>query len=474
MTVYLAFLYLPFCLGAVTNLNDLSCSPKLETGVLSQVPSRFDFGNFSEQEYCLAQCAPNECCRHKKYKMNQAAKKWYHTLVDNRSPVSEDDYDVTLVTFGSFNRINTFNLIHDAWPGPKVAVFSVYNYSSELRHMAELQIRLLTEAVQQWSNIKVIVVMVLYDRDYFTRQFQRADAERTVQPLLPLNTLRNIAVDHAKTNFVFPLDMDFVPAATLYPKLRSGILATMARIPRPALVIPHWESLDCRNPDVPANFNELVKSAVSGRIRPFHVTARELIPGLINEIKADDVEDVSCFRPQYTVSRGIFTSNYTRWWYDSLVGHQGFYRVQADYASIYDDQGQLTETEKWEPFMVVARQDLVGHQLPRYREAFVGRHFNKISFVLQLRAQNYQFYTLRQEFTTHVAHKLAATSRAMRNHHQHMRAILDTHESELMATLVNMTQSEVEEQVRRQRSLAGVDELMNADKYHKGLHCVPA
>jgi hypothetical protein len=78
-------------------------------------------------------------------------------LVDNREPVSDDEYDVTLVSFGTFNRINTFNLIHDAWPGPKVAVFTIYNYTEELRHMAERELEALWTASQQWSNVKVSI-----------------------------------------------------------------------------------------------------------------------------------------------------------------------------------------------------------------------------------------------------------------------------------------------------------------------------
>lgn len=39
--------------------------------------------------------------------------------------------------------------------------------------------------------------------------------------------------------------MDFVPSATLYDKLREVVLPRMATVDRAALVVPHFEALNC-------------------------------------------------------------------------------------------------------------------------------------------------------------------------------------------------------------------------------------
>ena len=33
--------------------------------------------------------------------------------------------------------------------------------------------------------------------------------------LVPINTIRNIVADYARTNFIFTVDIDFIPSSTL-------------------------------------------------------------------------------------------------------------------------------------------------------------------------------------------------------------------------------------------------------------------
>jgi hypothetical protein len=63
----------------------------------------------------------------------------------------------------------------------------------------------------------------------------------------------------------------------------------------------------------------------------------------------------------------------------------------------------------WEPFLALRRFNIHDHnilELPRYHEGFVGRYFNKVSFVTNIRAEQPEIYTLRREFMVHVPHKL--------------------------------------------------------------------
>jgi len=49
--------------------------------------------------------------------------------------------------------------------------------------------------------LQVIVYVVQEANDFYTAQFLQEDSQS--RPILPINTLRNLAVDHASTNYIF-------------------------------------------------------------------------------------------------------------------------------------------------------------------------------------------------------------------------------------------------------------------------------
>ena len=73
--------------------------------------------------------------------------------------------------------------------------------------------------------------------------------------------------------------MDFVPSTTLYKKLTTYLLPKMATIDRGVFVIPHWEALECDNSvRIPRDFKTLRQYSREGILRPFHVTAKRIMP----------------------------------------------------------------------------------------------------------------------------------------------------------------------------------------------------
>ena len=95
----------------------------------------------------------------------------------------------------------------------------------------------------------------------------------------------------------------------------------------------------------------------------------------------------------------------------------------------------------WEPFVLLRKQERDGSVLPRYREGFVGRHFNKVSFVIELRALGYQFYTLRQHLLTHVPHNRLTTSSMAYGHHMAaMSHVLKLQAMELLPAILHSHQ----------------------------------
>ena len=104
-----------------------------------------------------------------------------------------------------------------------------------------------------------------------------------------------------------------------------------------------------------------------------------------------------------------------RWLRESQAGIEGAFKLSIT--------GPLFD-KYYEPFVVVKRVEANGVTLPRYGEQYVGRFKNKISFVTQLRGNHYRFYTLRQEFLTHIPHPISNQSTdAMQAHLLNMRVL---------------------------------------------------
>ena len=90
------------------------------------------------------------------------------------------------------------------------------------------------------------------------------------------------------------VDLDFVPSTGLHASMLSQLPA-LNQIPFAALVVPHFESLDCEHPDLPTNVQDLYRSLQAGRIRPFYAEAAELIPGAPAPMSTPT--SGTCFKP---------------------------------------------------------------------------------------------------------------------------------------------------------------------------------
>lgn len=337
-------------------------------------------------EYCLTRCDLRVCCE-------ESVRKGRTWLVVVKDDMTTRDLDVTLVTQGTLDRVSNVDLINAAWEGPKVVVFALFHAHTSASVLAE-QRQAIQRAAEAWSNIVVVICDLVDTEDFYTRQF--ASFKR---PLLPINTLRNIGVDLTHTNYVFPLDIDFIPSRQLYTKLVRAYLPLAQHIDRVAMVIPHWEALRCTGRvRMPTTFDELHTQTIRGSSRPFHVTATHLIHGQWTLGEQDVCDDDGTNNWIY----GIQTSNYHDWFASSSLGHDGLFPVTVT--------TNPTEDRYYEPFVVVRRVEVGGFPLPRYPEQFVGRFKNKIAFVSSLRTHRYRFFTIRREFVVHAPHSVSNQS----------------------------------------------------------------
>jgi hypothetical protein len=110
----------------------------------------------------------------------------------------------------------------------------------------------------------------------------------------------------------------------------------------------------------------------------------------------------------------------------------------------------FTLLQMWEPFVLLRKEEKDGTKLPRYREGFISRHFDKISFLVELQALDYQFHTLRQHLLTHVPHnRLTSANLASVTHLVAMQEVLNMQALELRPAIRRTI-------ARRQRGSQGV------------------
>lgn len=168
--------------------------------------------------------------------------------------------------------------------------------------------------------------------------------------MYPVNYLRNVALKYVNTEFVFLSDIDFLPMYGLYHHLQE-VLQTMDSNEKVALVVPAFETLLYRV-DFPHNKSQLLDMISRGKINTF---------------RAD------------VWSRGHGATDFEHWRTATEP-----YRVswQVDY----------------EPYVVVRSS------VTPYDTRFAGFGWNKVSHIMELYAQGYEFVVLPDSFMVHMPH----------------------------------------------------------------------
>ena len=93
----------------------------------------------------------------------------------------------------------------------------------------------------------------------------------------PINFLRNLAMDQARTKYVFLSDMDFLPSLGSYEALQSSVKSLLSDHPDRLLVVPAFETTSYTNQEFPSTKAELVKMLDLGEILTFR--SREWLAG---------------------------------------------------------------------------------------------------------------------------------------------------------------------------------------------------
>eukprot|EP00736_Rhodelphis_marinus_P006170 Rmarinus@m.11655 len=358
------------------------------------------------QKYCM-RWKGESCCE-------QITSDDLMVIHDSNGPAAADD--VTLVTFGTYQRISSFRRAAKTWPGPKVLFlyFTVYNAGEEEIVNAELEEvkNLMATDAEVSANTRIVAYVARgpdeCTDDVNTFHGKEKGGAPELHPLIPINTMRNIAADSARTRFIFPLDLDFFPSITLYPNLRQH-LWRLGSINRAAFVVPQFAMFTCsdRAPQddslselekfnsqlIPLDFDDLAWDLLDGRVKTFHGDNTQF--GLPSSMRKE------CDVTQHDHTP-LFETDYKRYLEESLSPYGGIYEIDA----FLQTHGHTLQEKDllYEPYIVISRVDRQGREIPRYNEHFVGYYKNKISWLTELRIWKYIFYVVRREFVAHAPH----------------------------------------------------------------------
>ena len=246
--------------------------------------------------------------------------------------VSSDPNDVTLLLHGTLDRLLTLlEPMCRHWEGPMS--IAVCLYDSEVSSFLDLISS--SPIIRLRRNIGYHIV---YKEGIF----------------YPSNPLRNVALQNARTPYVFFNDIDFLPSFGLYPYLKQTV--SKFDLSKTVLVVPAFET--CTDPKTftfPRSKSTLLTMVANEEVLQFH---------------------------HKIYIRGHAPTDYPKWEKATKP-----YKIQWQ--------------PSYEPYLVASAN--VTPLDPR----FISRDFNKVSHIEELYYQRYEFYVLSDGFILHLPHALS-------------------------------------------------------------------
>uniref|UniRef100_A0A8C4S5M5 LARGE xylosyl- and glucuronyltransferase 1 n=1 Tax=Erpetoichthys calabaricus TaxID=27687 RepID=A0A8C4S5M5_ERPCA len=241
---------------------------------------------------------------------------------------SADNTDVTLVAQLSMDRLQMLEAICKHWEGP----ISLALYLSDAEAQQFLRYAQGSEVLMGRRNVGYHIV-------YKEGQFY------------PVNLLRNVAMKHVNTPYMFLSDIDFLPMYGLYEYLRKSVVQLDMANTKKALIVPAFETLRYR--------------------LSFPKSKAELLSQL-------DMGTLFTFR-YHVWTKGHAPTNFAKWRTATTP-----YKVEWE--------------ADFEPYVVVRRD------CPEYDRRFVGFGWNKVAHIMELDAQEYEFVVLPNAYMIHMPH----------------------------------------------------------------------
>ncbi|PIK41698.1 putative glycosyltransferase-like protein LARGE1-like [Apostichopus japonicus] len=167
----------------------------------------------------------------------------------------------------------------------------------------------------------------------------------------PVNYLRNVALKQVQTEYIFLTDVDFLPMKGLHTNLKKQVVNQNMENTKKALIVPAFETLRYRL-DFPKTKSEVIHQLNLGTLLTFRY---------------------------HVWPKGHAPTNFAKW--RTAITP---YTVQWE--------------ADFEPYIVI-RKDC-----PHYDTRFVGFGWNKVSHIMEVDAQGYEFVVLPNAFIIHMPH----------------------------------------------------------------------
>lgn len=324
--------------GYVT-FTDLSLKPIYDSKLMKHQ-------NIINPKHLLVPCQPHGRNRPRK----KSAAFLTEILFSAYSPT--DSEAITLVTQLTFNRITMLKRNLRFWNGPLSVVVYVVLEDDDNIDFKKREVRL-GLPLDLFTKLSTVSVIVIYGNEIGSQY--------------PINRLRNIAIRNAKTQYIFLVDVDFVPSPDLEILAKDQIT-------------DYNETKNSANDKL-----AFVVSAFDGTRNVLTKDLPETKEELIRMVKRK--KNLAPFR-QIESPLSHRSTNYSKWYHTSEP-----YEITS-----YQD--------KYEPYLILR----LTSEIPLYDERFTGYGMNKISHVMELALLRYKFVVLPDVWIVHRYHRLSRLS----------------------------------------------------------------
>eukprot|EP00939_MAST-03C_sp_MAST-3C-sp1_P002204 g2204.t1 len=299
----------------------------------------------------------------------------------SNDPKSDADvvfqFDITLVTQLSVDRVWLLEGLASRWGGEVVAAIFVQS-------LEDLQVVAMVQEVLRGYPLKILAASLKPRAQDLPKRLANETEGLTEYPI---NLMRNLAIEGAKTSHYLLLDVDMWPSVDLRTKLRESLQSCPSCSgPRSTIVVPafsmrgKWD----REEEILTMTMEQAKLET-------------------NNIPYDSIDLKRCVRRDQFKFTSMPLPDFRCGIFGGEQNHYGHSSTKIFHWWRQEGLRQLDciESDRYEPYVVLPRREF---EHLSYDGAFTGYGANKIELIMRLRLMGFTFYVVDKGFVFHHPH----------------------------------------------------------------------